>query len=279
VTFQLAPEVINQNSNRSVSDEEIIWEGSYKDVAYKWTTKDFYIKHQSGKEEKLLTPYVKDTFTERVNVGDKSSKCKRYFRFNILSVVGTIISIKMDAFSACDYADSEEKLITVDIGKSGDFYDTSSGEIDLSKSSRVVKLTELYTDEELFQALIVLPEIQRTLEFADKNKNPQNLPELLTAIDSVGVDGIDNTGHKLTNISWSSFAFYKVTDGKVTIEVELQPSTSSPSHPHLALQLPISPKLKEIIESANTRQLGFLAEDIQSITKGQKTEIIVPFVP
>jgi len=263
--------------NHGNSEEKLIWTGNYQDIEYQWTTKDFYIKFGSGKEEKLLSYYVKKTFEDRVEKADKSRSCERFFSINILSVVGTIISIEDDASSTCYYADSQSKLITLDINKPGEFYDSSRGEIDLSKSSRVAKLTDYFTKQEIFQALIELPEIQRTLQYAEKYKKPQNLQELLMAIDTVGVDGINGTAHKLTDLSWSSFAFIALRDEKVVVDVELKPSASSTSHPRLTLQLPTPTKLKQELEFAASQKSGFLGKDIESISNWQKTKISVTF--
>ena len=267
---------IAQSDNQNNSPEELIWKGNYKDIEYKWSTKDLYIKTGAGKQEKLLSYYVKKTFADRVSK-ENLKRCVRYFDFKVLSIVGSIISIENDAASGCYYADHIEELITLDIYKQGEFYSSSNDAIDLRKSGRAARLTDFFTKQEIFQALMELPEIQRTLKFADRYIEPSNLQELLMDIETVGVDGIDGSGHKLTELSWSSFAFVKLSNEKVLVDIELQASSSATSHPRLRLMLPIPKKLKDELKLASIKQSGFLSDDIKAISKQKTTKIVVEF--
>lgn len=267
----------NGDPGRLVSNgEEVIWQGTSKKFNLRWTTSDLVIIHPSGREERLFSGISGELKRARIHP-PVSSGCSIFSTFRVRSIVGSILSFQDTYYIGCEdivYVEKKEITAAVDIARSTDFFDPVEVRILTGKRSRAVDLRSFFSDDEIFKALMKTPEIRETLKYAERFRIPGNLAELLKGIDEVGVDGIDGSGHRITNETWSSFIFVDLTSENVIVEIELKSSSASPTNPILRLTLPIPRALEKDLHLANARDEGALSVYLDKLSENKTTEII-----
>ncbi len=247
----------NIYNNNKETIEGNIWELTSENFHYIWNSGGFFVVINGKPKINIFSEYARKYVKKYKPQFGEKAKCERIFNFKILSIVGTFASIEESSFSDCEskqvsHANSKSRLFIVDLSENENMFF-----FDKNKLKTNIKLTDFFSIEDIFKALIELPEIKRTLEYSEIKNSPLNYKELIEVIDTVGADGIDGTAHKLTDESFYSFCFYEKNNKYVDVLVELKSEAGS-SQPTLKLRLPSTEKLDEMLDLADKEKSGFL---------------------
>lgn len=264
---------------------QVIWSGDSGGVRIVWTTSDLY-KQSTSETEGLLAPLVRKGFDDFVAVvmgsqPDKqnSERCSYERRFEVLSVVGTLVSFEDQYQDDCGGAhpSAETRFTATDLSKPGEVRyarqdDTPMMNVDLANPGRISKLTDYFNEQDILQALLREPSIQSAVAKVDGKKQPQSLAALpqLFADNSYALGDLD---FELRPDFLTRFAFHHVEGNRVAVRIGLpaQSGASRNRHKELEIFLQIPESLTEQFKLAASRRQGFLMSDAAQIGGDRST--------
>ena len=296
--------VIETKPNKQIEKE--IWTGESGGFLIRWTTADLIAQSVSDKKavfsardfaDKGFEQYYKSV-KERKDLGkDLKAEIDFYNRhFRLLSVVGSLISfednldasskiLKLPAKENFAYRDIiESRFLTIDLTKPGELLylsddDEPSSEIDLTKPGKAIQLTDLFSEQDILQALLKDAIIKRAMSLAKQSKQikqPTNLGELLAVLE--GNLGVKNCPFDFADDYLTRFAFHHVENDKVAVRLSLSSGNTAckGEKAQLGLLLPIPASLKESLTLADSNKQGFLMKQ-QAMKFTPKQETYVGF--
>jgi len=215
---------------------------------------------------------VKDPTTGKV------LSCAYERRFQLLAVVGTLMSFRDQYYSSCEkeaHPGGETRFTTIDLAKDeavAYIGPDSFGEIKPSQPGKAVRLTDLFPEQEVYERLHADPLIIQTLDANTGEPTPRTLPALMNRLS--GRRGSAQNCFLVPNDLLTRFAFYHVEDGR--IEVKLGLPGDGPCREDLtqiSLLFSIPSDLGIPLDRAKNREEGFLMKD--EAPKAGKSETIV----
>lgn len=279
----------NKESVKSAPPEDsTIWDGQIGEFSVDWSRDDVsFIPNKSPKLKYKLSSIFKKRFDAgflkvKKEISSPSElRWRQSTSLSIKSIVGSIVSVEMihsyglvNTAHALAYITFDLK--TLDEAKLTDLF---SGYLDSNEnnlySSASAKLSDYFTEDEIFKALISkLSEKNPKIELDRKtflsmiNGNSNKMPEISINIGK-NENGIDLF---LASDSFKSFAFDKIKEQKVVIRMQVYENTGKPYEFHwLELSLPIPSRLKPQLEKAENFQNGFLLSNSEVKFKGAET--------
>lgn len=290
-----AQKIIDQNG------EEIIWQGESGDFKVRWTNRDIYVE-KNKKTEKLFTTFAKNyynlnfkyesIYSERLGKYVKTKRlntCDISINGEIASFVGKYLTLEIEEYFFCGIPQYYSHWVVFDLENTKRIK-FSSIKKDSYAIGQGLKLTDLFEDREILQAFLSNDEVKKTISIVEKNFQPKNTFELLKWFQYQDELYWKNAGGKKTfefediafeNLDYSSlntkaltaFAFNRIEDGKIIIQISLEPQYKRHGIIPLELKLNIPDKLREQFELSNSNKSGFLGKDLGVISRSSFSSI------
>lgn len=214
-------------------------------------------------------------FEQENVVGEPSSwHCSYTVGFKLLSLVGSLLSYQESADSYCGQVDGP--------GWNHPANEISYHTIDLNQPSRLINLTDFFSESELLRALLSDPAVEKALTNAQGQSAPRTLAELLTPRDNgqLEIEPVVSTAESPKGCAFffperalSQFAFHHLEQTKVAVRLSLDPSSGAchSAHAQLGVLLPVPRLLEAPLTSAQSRTEGFLMNDTKQLFGGKAT--------
>jgi len=295
---------------------DLIWRGRSDGFDLEWRRSDLIVSSRRG-EIALFSALARPDETFAELVGDLSDAkphrepirdfhCSYERHFELLSVVGSLVSIMDGEFISCGvhptYYDS---FLTIDLKglpspgefveqlRADDHPDVKIGEIDEDKIGEidedseyewynqkrawVAKLTDFFAEEQIVEALLADRLVQRVLGRLEKW--PKSFGELARIFNERARSIQNDPEHELDLLRMapdmlSRFAFDHVEGDKVAVHLSLVEDLGASRYGHrpIELLLPIPERLREGLLAADARRSGFLMKDAKEISRGKETK-------
>jgi hypothetical protein len=264
----------------SSNAQKMIWTGRSGGFVFEWSASDitarspqsparvlFSAKSLAQKEFAAFREASKDPDT------GKMEKCSYERTFTVLAVVGSILSFSDGDFTVCERAahpGGELRYTTIDLAKPGGVgYKELEMEVDLAQPGKAVKLTDLFDERDIFNALMADTVVKEAL--GTSGSRPRTLAELVEAF-AAGASATDKLCYSVSEDIWTRFVFHHLENGKVAIRLGLP--GAGPCRYNLTeigILLPIPASLKTALAQAAAGKEGFLMKDQKKISRGQTT--------
>ncbi len=258
-----------------------IWSGMSGGFGIQWTKDDLFV--QSASElERTWAPLAKagfDEFAADMNrvirtEGGGTNNCDYQRDFEVLSIVGALVSFQDDEYSDCGGAHPSTYLrfTMIDLSRpSGVLYGRGENAMDADLTSgKVVKLTDYFSEQDILRALLADRIIKQVLADAGVSAPPESLaalPELFAKNDYV----LKGTELELRPDFLSRFAFHHIEGDKVVVRLNLPSIAFAYRSQQIGLLLPIPPALQQALALAVTRREGFLMREAPRVADKQFT--------
>jgi len=259
-----------------------IWSGINGGLDIRWTTDDLFVQSGNG-YERIWAPLAKKGFEEfaadvaRTNSaeGGTANNCDYKRDFQILSIVGTLISFQDEEYSDCGglHPSTYRRFTAVDVSRPGEILYGQREEAmdaDLKRSSKIVKLTDYFNEQHIVNALSADRVIQQALTEAGVSGPPPSLaalPELFAKNNYI----LSGTELELRPDFLTRFAFHHIEDGKVAVRINLPSLSAAYRAQQIGLLLPIPPSLQQPFDMAVTGRGGFLLREMPRTARNQFT--------
>src|SRR5262249_39810909 len=197
-----------------------------------------------------------------------SSQCTRTSQVSVLSIVGTILSLRTTTTTACEreaHPSGETSVIALDLAG----YAAADRKTEAAKA---VKLTDYFPDSTVFEALRQDTLVRNAMQSG--GSRPANLTQLLAALASAPPVMDDKLCYSFPDDLLFRFAFHHQEGGRVAVRLGLP--GAGPCRENLTqigLLLPAPQTLSSAISLAATRKAGFLMQESGSIAKARATSI------
>ena len=246
----------------AVSADDTIWQGLSGGLNIHWTKADITAHHEgnvlfSAKQD-LAQKFFEKEVLDYANTGPV---CEYTRTLTLLSVVGTIASMKDTFEQHCQrFIHGFHQFIT----------------IDLTNLNEILKLTDLFPESMILEALLADKIIKKVLK---KNKTqPSTLGALFEAVEKNSLiirdsELKEDCHFKFSESVLTQFAFHHLNNNQVAVRLALLPSSANCqwSQTQIGIYLPIPPSLKRSFKQAQNNQAGFLMKNLKSIAGEQKT--------
>ena len=136
-----------------------IWKGRSGGIEIEWTTDDLFAKSVEKVDRifKSLAKRGHDEFVvdiSRDKTKDGPSNCEYRRDFEVLSIVGTLISFADTEYSDCGgtHPSTEVRFTTIDLVRPGDVLygqGDNAMDVDLRQPGRAVKLTDYFSESDI----------------------------------------------------------------------------------------------------------------------------------
>jgi hypothetical protein len=203
----------------------------------------------------------------------KIEHCLYERTFVLLSVVGSIISLRDNNSTACDQAahpGGETRYTAIDLMRAGGVgYRELEMEVDGANPSKIVKLTDIFEEADILNALLADPLVKEAL--GSSGSRPQTLSKLIEEF-GAGASVTDKHCYSVSEDMLTRFAFHHLENGKVAVRLGL--SGAGPCREFLTeigILLPIPPTLKTALARADSGTEGFLMKDLKKISRDKVT--------
>ena len=279
----------SQNSGSSPQPEtrqEIsgkpIWKGASGGFEIEWTTEDLFSR-SGGKTERILQPLARrgyEEFSADVNRSDQtkgspSNNCDYRRNFEVLSIVGSLVTFQDTEYSDCGGAhpSTEMRFTLIDLGRPGEvFYgqEENALDVDLQRPGKALKITDYFAESDILNALLADRVIKRALAEGRVSSPPQSLaalPELFAKNEYV----LPETELSLRPDFLTRFAFHHIEGDMVALRLNLPSIAFDYRSSQIGLLLPIPARLKQSLALAATGQEGFLMSNAPSANRNQIT--------
>lgn len=252
-------------SKNVAKNENIFWEGKSGNYYMVWSNRDLYLSNDKNSRQKSFWKSIVLEDFDKLSETSKGLKCGYVRNFELLSVVGNFITFYDTEIIICGIPSTFPNIITLDVSKTQQLpkLNTTTDDID------VIKLTDIFSNEEIFHAVSNNKKIKAFLK--KLSKYPETLDDLLKLIDTEY--NLHEAGDYYLSNLLDNFAFNYIKDDKVSIRLFLMPTSgyNQSTTQKIDLLLPIPDKMKSEIYNASELKEGFLMKDMPKLTKGEKT--------
>jgi hypothetical protein len=257
--------------------QRLIWTGRSGGFTIQWSATDINARRAGGPALFSAKSLAQSGFKEFRDVNTdgatgQADKCIYQRNFTLLSVVGSIISFRDNYYTSCEgeaHPGGETRYTAIDLVKPGAVSYKEEMEFDLNDPGQAVKLTDIFDETDIFNALRNDSLVKEAL--ADSPSQPRSLSEL---VESFGGDVSDKHCYSVDRDMFTRFAFHHLENGKVAVRLGL--SGAGPCRENLTeigILLPIPPSLKTALAQADAGKEGFLMKDLKKISNGQTTRL------
>jgi hypothetical protein len=260
----------------SSPSQSVIWTGRSGGFTIQWSAKDI-IARRAGAVIFSAKSLAQSGFKEFRDINTDSTtgqadKCVYQRNFTLLSVVGSIISFRDNYYSSCEgeaHPAGETRYTAIDLAKPGAVSYKDEMEFDLSDPGKAVKLTDIFDETDIFNALRADSLVREA--YADSPEGPRSLSEL---VESFGGSVSEKHCYSVDRDLFTRFAFHHLENGKVAVRLGF--SGAGPCREYLTeigILLPIPPSLKTALAQADAGTEGFLMKDLKKISNGRTTKL------
>ncbi len=284
---------LKAKSDLNKNTETEIWTGESGNYKIRWTNKDIYLE-KNNKSIKLFTTIAKEYFEKNwkykisydsgkpVRTNQLNVECPVTLNSRIISIFGNYLTIEIESSVYCEKAAhlsdfSQWLVIDLDNFSQPTFINNSDNlEYEIK---REVSLLDIYSDKEIMTALLENEEIKWV--FKETNLNPKfnATNELIEWFNKMSEDA-RNRKHdygwdtfqldkprlgSLTKRSLNDFAFDKIKDDKVLVNLALEPNYRQGDVSSIQLKLNIPAKFRNTTLSNSQQRQIFLKNN--SITE------------
>lgn len=259
-----------QNSPPQGSQEitgKTIWKGVSGGTEIEWTTDDLFAK-SGNKVERMFESLAKrgyDEFLADVAANKTkgvTGKCDYRRDFEVLSIVGTLVSFTDDEYSDCGGAHptTQTRFTMIDLARPGEVVygqGENAMDVDLQKPGKAVKLTDYFNESDILNALLADRVIKRALAYAGVSSPPKTLaalPEIFAKNDYV----LNQTELSLRPDFLTRFAFHHIEGDMVAVRLNLPSIAFAYRSQQIGLLLPIPSQLRQPLALAAIGRDGFL---------------------
>jgi len=257
--------------------QRLIWTGRSGGFTIQWSATDINARQAGGALVFSAKSLAQSGFKEFRDINTDSTtgqadKCVYQRNFTLLSVVGSIISFRDNYYSSCEgeaHPAGETRYTAIDLAKPGAVSYKDEMEFDLSDPGKAVKLTDIFDETDIFNALRNDSLVKEA--FADSPSQPRSLNEL---VESFGGNVSDKHCYSVDRDMLTRFAFHHLEKGKVAVRLGF--SGAGPCREYLTeigILLPIPPSHKTALAQAESGKEGLLMKDLKKISNGQTTKL------
>ena len=243
---------------KEAEKDEVIWQAQTDNFTIRWSKADIIVTDPYQETIFSAAALAKKQFTADF-LGEDNCKYNR--SFILLSVVGTIASLQ----------DSEDFYCQ---GTPHPTIETRFMSIDLAKSARKAKLTDLFAEADILKALLADSVIKSALKQAKSSQLPTTLKALHETLEWTEIP-IKKCTYYLPADFLTQFAFHHVNDNQIAIRVNLQPSAPAcqTKNVQLGFYLPIPANFQAAIEQAQAGKVGFLMQTSPTVINKKMTKL------
>jgi len=260
--------------------QRMIWTGQSGGFVFQWSAADisarpvesltgvlFSVKSLAQRDFEAFREASKDPDSGKIE------HCLYDRTFTVLSVVGSIISLRDNNSTTCDQAahpGGETRYTAIDLSKAGNVgYKELEMEVDLANPGKIVKLTDIFDEADILSALLADPLVREALNRS--GSRPRTLSKLIEDF-AGGASVTDKHCYSVSEDMLTRFAFHHIENDKVAVRLGL--SGAGPCREFLTeigILLPIPPSLKTALAQASTGKEGFLMKDLKKISRDKAT--------
>jgi hypothetical protein len=271
---KVSPTIEPPKEPPAVPDEiKINWQGSTNSFYLDWNGKDLLVQLKGGIKQKILSR-MSENFCRVLHKDPESRNCRCGNSFRLASVVGNIVSFEDESDFSCAGSYLYWRYASLDLEKSGDYiYPTlvEFGDEEASKvrTSKVVAITDLFSEADVLAALLANSQISRDISKAlseNKMKSPPTtLSEFSDSIFTKYMSDVFDGAFYLRKDYLTRFVFHHIEGDKVAVWISLTSTSHAAQavHEHVEILLPIPDKLREPLVLADSGQQGFLMKDAE----------------
>lgn len=241
-----------------------IWTGTSGDFHIVWTASDLRVsRRENPSETRLSLRALAKTAWTKMAAEAAEQRLDREVTYRLLSAVGPYLSYEEEDYCDCGGAhpSAVKQFHAIDL------------ENTRADSPAPVALTDLFTDRDVFTALVSDPLVQSVLRGAETP--PTALADLLEALEDRAVL-VGDCEYLFSRDLLRNFAFYDLRAGQVAIRISLPHATEvcRGQMAQLGLLLPIPGPLKGALEAARRRTDGVLMGDTAALFKNAQTIVM-----
>jgi len=243
--------------------DSAIWEGQSGGFTIKWSTSDLTITRIDDPKDTVFSARAKAIRQSGYRPGKPWGFMYYYWQYDVLSVVGSLVSIKETEVYANPGSYVTDRLLV----------------LDLQNPHRKAKLSDWFDDKDLLKALLADPIVNEEIKSIGKPRRPFSSSRALFKYLAASNSGSDIW---ICEDMFSSFCFHHIEGGNVAVRVAAadHPGMRNDSYEQLGLILPIPDSLKPSFERADNRSEGFLMKDNRQISGRRITTVYVgPQIP
>lgn len=260
--------------------QRMIWTGRSGGFMFEWSAADISARPAESRtgvlfSAKSLAQRDFEAFREASKdpQSGKMERCLYDRRFTVLSVVGSIISLRDNNSTTCEQAahpGGETRYTAIDLSKAGNVgYKELEMEVDLANPGKIVKLTDIFDEADILGALLADPLVKEAL--GRSGSRPRTLGKLIEEF-AGGASVTDKHCYSVSEDMLTRFAFHHTENGKVAVRLGL--SGAGPCREFLTeigILLPIPPSLRTALAQAEAGKEGFLMKDLKKISRDRAT--------
>jgi LysM repeat protein/uncharacterized protein YgiM (DUF1202 family) len=249
--------------------DKTIWQGESGGLKILWTSEDI-IATKGGKVLFSAKALAKKDFEVEFldSESDSDFECNYERSFALLSVVGTIASIKDMSYQYCQGA--ARPLVNIRITT-----------VDLAKPDKMVFLTDLFSESVLLKALLADSVIKKTLAEVGVSRPPSTLDEFWNIEwPELGISARDSESGEecvfdIPGDFFARFAFHHLNKNQVAVRLGLSPirPICQSAHTQLGIYLPIPTALNSALKNARKGQAGILMNTLKKIAGKRNTTV------
>ncbi len=242
----------NALAKEAEEKDEVIWQGQGDDFTIRWTKTDITVINQHQETVFSAAALANKQFIADFQGEAATTKEHRDCQYNrdfiLLSVVGTVASLQDSEYVHCQnmpHPTIETRFMSINLAKSG----------------RPVKLTDLFAEADILKALLGDSLIKSTLEQAKPPQLPTTLKAFYETLEWSEIL-VKKCGYYLPADFLNQFAFHHVNDNQIAVRVKLQPLAPAcqTKDRQLGFYLPIPANLQSTIKQAQVGKIGFLMQ-------------------
>ena len=259
----------------NAASSDMIWQGLSGGFCVEWTTKDVAAAASptAGASAYSLAQELRQSFDEENTLhveknATAPNPCLQEHRVAILSIVGSIISVRETSTLSCKlqaHPGGETRLYSIDLAKSAT-PKTSTAKVE------ALKLTDYFSAAAVFRSLRQDALVQKALETT--GAAPKTLDDLIAALASSPAVLDDQHCYIFPEDLLSRFAFHHLQKDKVGVRLGLP--GAGPCRENLTsigILLPAPRSLQKALSAAASRSQGFLMKDTDAVAQGRQTTI------
>lgn len=203
-------------------------------------------------------------------------------QFRLMSVVGPWLSFEDAVYAFCEgwaHPAVETRFTSIDLTKPGPVeYAPSDGlppiDVDVAEPGKAAKLTDLFPESAVLQALLDDPILKQAWPLGDASKLPRSLSELSQRLVDRPVE-VGDCLFRFPTDFLMRFAFHHRAKDRVTVRLGLPPKVGPcrTQHAHLGLALAVPDALKTPLALAASGRAGFLMRDREKMAGNQAATV------
>ncbi len=286
--------VISAPSPSSTAEERTtlrtIWRGESGGFVITWTTADIRAArveqpHHAVFAAASLAQEGFAAFRDSLPASGREAEphhCVYERQFRLMSVIGSWLSFEDAVYAFCEgwaHPAVETRFTSIDLTKPGPVeYAPSAGlppiDVDVAGLGKAAKLTDLFPESTILQALLDDPVLKQAWPVADPSKIPRSLGELSQRLADRPVE-VGDCLFRFPADFLTRFAFHHRANGRVAVRLGLPPKLAPcrTYHAQLGLALAIPDALKTPLALAASGRAGFLMRDREKIAGNQAATV------